>query len=536
MANSGIPNTIDLCVPPPFPPGSHYRDNRPSGKTCEIQSCRKSRRTNADVKLFKFPSNHDARQTWATILNISVETLSTNPVLCQDHFNPKFHSKKRLHKNAIPMSSSEAEQLKLNQLQKYSTIQSSQSGTIDVVLIPHVPKIEPVQVGLQSIIQTNTNQTSAVDLIEIKTESQPIYIPVANEHNSCADKLNTINDTQSVTAPIKMVVSECEMSHKDGLSKDTRICIVPNCRKSERKHIDLVFFTFPADYDERQAWAKILNIPAYALSGSLYVCSDHFHPKSIGRLGLRKNAMPINIGTTKHSAAYRNATIASTNQPEAINKSNTQSANEPDETEVDLLPESQSLYTALLEIETKKSMQDMSTDNHEHQHQFGELNQVSTEPFANSDKGAGDLTDPDNEISCPKCHQLLMVETETYSKIIFTEVKHDAYEPTARKKRDTVYKLRENYRRAKIIARRKRHKIKQLRLQLKLERHRHSVLKICAQKQSNFWLEVLPTSVEKLRGRMSAVNEIRNMLTIRKPRERKSVYRNPFTAVFVINS
>lgn len=534
MAASIVSSTLEkdqLTTPAILQPIPKLKDTRRSGKTCEVSSCRKSRRNAADVKLFKFTKNPDERKTWAAILNIPIDTLSRNPVLCQDHFNPKHLSKKKLLKNATPISSSEAKLLKINQLEKYSSIKSGRSGKIDVVLIPTVVKVEPIEIETQSVIQAGiaNSNTNPVDLIEIKTESEPQYISMANDqYDDYTEEFNVVSTAETTSDPEKAVASTCERKtlHK-GLVTDKRAtgkrCKVPNCRKSKRKHTDMVLRKCPTDSGRLAAWASILNMSVNDLSDPSYICSDHFSPDSIGSRFLKKNALPINIygGTIQHKikAANPNATITSTNQRESLVKSNTQSA---DETEVDFVPESETMYTALLSFEM-----DMQTDTADYQEPENQI--VRLETVADSVKDASIPAGRDNEISCPKCHQLLMVETDTYSKIITLEEKHAAYEPIATKKHETVYTLREKYRQIKMIARRKRHKIKKLALQIKVERHRYNVLKKCAQKQSTFWLDVL--------GRISAAKEVKNMLTIRKPTKKgKFIDKNQFSSVFFITN
>lgn len=517
----------------------HVKGN---GNVCEVQSCRKSRRHTDNIKFFKVPIKADVREAWAKILNITVFK-SRMPVICQNHFNPVSICKRRLRVNSLPITSSEAEELRstnesASQLQKYSSIQSGQCGKIDVVLIPTVSvQAASIETELTDITTaTNGEMEDNVDLIAIKTESDPIYICLSNDqndkrntsHKDSYEKSDAISAAKTVTDPKQNTTSTCEK--KSRLHKRSReiICKVTYCRKSKRENNDLKFYHFPSNTDRRKYWASILNIPDNEVSWNSYVCADHFHPTSIGPKYIKKIALPIYIGPIENNISA--ATITPTNQTDSIPKSslNTQLANEQDEAAAGLLPELDAIYVAPLNIEMDN--QNNLNGIYEQENECSEkvVDLIETEASA--------LTGTANEISCQKCHKLLMVETVTYSKIIAVEEKHNEHEPIAIKKRETVYRLREQYRKRKLIASRKRRTIRNLRLQLKMERHRYDALINCARKQCAFMFAILQISGEKIAATNEIGSKIKKMLTIRKPANRRKVLEKQFSTVFVVTN
>lgn len=491
------------------------KDIRLPGIRCKAPNCRKSKREHIDMVLHKFPTDSERRKAWASILNIPDSDLSQKAYVCSDHFHPKSIGRRFLKKNALPINIYAKNKI-------VPALSMYKSGAKKTNINAAKPKATITSTNdPDSVVKSNTKLGVEQD----ETESKSLYTApmifdvdmqtLSTDHNQKRENQNPIVKAK-----------------RGRLLKDKRlpgiICKVPNCRKSKRKNSDVVFYRFPSDSEKREVWARMLNIPLNELSITSCVCSDHFDPKSIGRKYLKKNAVPTLSRPTENKIYSSSYHYASTNQPESIVKSNTQSAHEQDEIEVDLSSKPESMYISLLNFEMKME----SDDNYDNQ--IGELNQfIATETVANSQIDESAIpTDSGNEISCQKCHKLLTFETVTYSKIIAAEEKHNEHEPIAMKKRETVYRLREQYRQHKTIARQKRHTIRYLRRQLILERHRYDLLKRCAKKQSAFIIDILRTSA----GKMKVAKKIWKMVTIQKQVKKRNsmACSNSFSAVFFV--
>ncbi|XP_065720099.2 uncharacterized protein [Drosophila suzukii] len=245
-------------------------------KRCCLNFCRRSRSSDFNMSLYRFPRDEVLLRRWCYNLRLDPGVYrGKNHKICSAHFIKEALGLRKLSPGAVPtlhLGHTDTFNIYENELWPPPTATNSHSN----VLQQHQAQHHHSQHSLQQHLHSKSYQRHSAASTSSSASSTSHYV-----------------DPELTSSYLAMGAGgSSAMNASDSMD----ICCVPSCESKRHNNENITFHTIPRRPEQMRKWCHNLKIPEEKMHKGMRICSLHFEPYCIGGC-MRPFAVPtLNLG------------------------------------------------------------------------------------------------------------------------------------------------------------------------------------------------------------------------------------------------
>ncbi|XP_043646015.1 uncharacterized protein LOC122615162 isoform X2 [Drosophila teissieri] len=245
-------------------------------KRCCLNFCRRSRSSDFNMSLYRFPRDEVLLRRWCYNLRLDPGVYrGKNHKICSAHFIKEALGLRKLSPGAVPtlhLGHTDTFNIYENELWPPPTTPNSHSSGLQ-----HHTQHHPSQHSLQQQLHSKSYQRQS-----------------AASTSSSASSANSHYVDPDLSA--SYLALSASGSSAINASDSMDVCCVPSCESKRHNNENITFHTIPRRPEQMRKWCHNLKIPEEKMHKGMRICSLHFEPYCIGGC-MRPFAVPtLNLG------------------------------------------------------------------------------------------------------------------------------------------------------------------------------------------------------------------------------------------------
>ncbi|XP_032307606.1 uncharacterized protein LOC6498286 isoform X2 [Drosophila ananassae] len=232
-------------------------------KRCCLNFCRRSRSSDFNMSLYRFPRDEVLLRRWCYNLRLDPGVYrGKNHKICSAHFIKEALGLRKLSPGAVPtlhLGHNDTFNIYENELWPPPTPSTSHgSGQVHLQHQPHIPSHHSLQHQLH-IGQSKSYQRHSAASTSSSASSTSHYVDPEVSASYLAMGGSSVNASDSMD-----------------------VCCVPSCESKRHNSENITFHTIPRRPEQMRKWCHNLKIPEDKMHKGMRICSRHFEPYCIG--------------------------------------------------------------------------------------------------------------------------------------------------------------------------------------------------------------------------------------------------------------
>ncbi|XP_033249812.1 uncharacterized protein LOC108162515 isoform X2 [Drosophila miranda] len=240
-------------------------------KRCCLNFCRRSRSSDFNMSLYRFPRDEVLLRRWCYNLRLDPGVYrGKNHKICSAHFIKEALGLRKLSPGAVP------------------TLHLGHNDTFNIYENELWPPPSPTgQHGgsHQLLQQQQTSQQLSHHHSSLQNQHQPMHSKSYQRHSAASTSSSASSASHYVDPEMSASYLNLSAGGSSGgmnASDCMDVCCVPSCESKRHNSENITFHTIPRRPEQMRKWCHNLKIPEDKMHKGMRICSLHFEPYCIG--------------------------------------------------------------------------------------------------------------------------------------------------------------------------------------------------------------------------------------------------------------